>query len=62
MKARLLEIITQSALFLATGPVGYGCAEDTSFEADRYMLNNASHFHGTPPEPEFLRQDPSRVC
>lgn len=47
-KARLLEIITQSALFLATGPVGYGCAEDTLFEADRYVLNNASHFHGTP--------------
>jgi hypothetical protein len=47
-KVRLLEIITQSALFLAGGPADYGCAEDTLFEADRYVLNNASHFHGVP--------------
>jgi len=47
-KIRLLEIITQSALFLAGGPADYGCVENTLFEADRYVLNNASHFHGVP--------------
>jgi predicted outer membrane repeat protein len=47
-KVRLLEIITQSALFLAAGPADYGCAEDTLFEADRYVLNNAGHFLGVP--------------
>jgi hypothetical protein len=45
-KVRLLEIITQSALFLAGGK--NGCAEDTLYEADRYVINNATHFHGVP--------------
>lgn len=45
-KLRLLGIITQSALFLAAGK--NGCAEDTLYEADRYVINNASHFHGAP--------------
>jgi hypothetical protein len=45
-KVRIVEIITQSALFLAARKIG--CAEDTLYEADRYVINNASHFHGTP--------------
>ena len=45
-KLRLLAIITQSSLFLAVGK--NGCAEDTLYEADRYVINNASHFHGVP--------------
>jgi hypothetical protein len=45
-KLRILEIITQSALFLAAGK--HACAEDTLYEADRYVIKNASHFHGVP--------------
>jgi hypothetical protein len=45
-KIRLLTILVQSALFLAEGR--NGCAEDTLYEADRYVINNASHFHGAP--------------
>lgn len=45
-KIRLLEILAQSAVFLAEGR--NGCAEDTLYEADRYVINNASHFHGVP--------------
>lgn len=45
-KVRLIEIITQSALFLAAGQ--HGCAEDTLYEADRYVINNAAHFRGVP--------------
>jgi hypothetical protein len=45
-KVRLLAILAQSAVFLAAGKSG--CAEDTLFEADRYVINNASHFHGAP--------------
>jgi predicted outer membrane repeat protein len=45
-KVRLITIVVQSALFLAAGK--NGCAEDTLYEADRYVINNASHFHGAP--------------
>jgi predicted outer membrane repeat protein len=45
-KVELLAILAQSALFLAAGK--NGCAEDTLYEADRYVINNASHFHGAP--------------
>jgi predicted outer membrane repeat protein len=45
-KIRLLEIVAQSAVFLAEGK--NGCAEDTLYEADRYVINNANHFHGIP--------------
>lgn len=45
-KVKLLAIITQSGLFLIAGK--HGCAEDTLYEADRYVINNASHFHGVP--------------
>jgi predicted outer membrane repeat protein len=45
-KVRLLEILVQGAAFLAAGK--NGCAEDTLYEADRYVINNATHFHGVP--------------
>jgi hypothetical protein len=45
-KLRLVEIIAQSALFLAAGR--HGCAEDTLYLADKYVINNANHFRGAP--------------
>jgi len=45
-KLRLLEILVQGAVFLAEGK--NGCAEDTLYEADRYVINNAGHFRGVP--------------
>jgi predicted outer membrane repeat protein len=45
-KIRLIEIVAQSAVFLAEGK--NGCAEDTLYEADRYVINNANHFRGIP--------------
>jgi len=45
-KLRLLEILVQGAVFLAEGK--NGCAEDTLYEADRYVINNAAHFRGVP--------------
>jgi hypothetical protein len=48
-KARLLAIITQSALFLAAG--NHACAETTLYDADAYVTANASVFLGNSVDP-----------
>jgi hypothetical protein len=59
-KVELLAILAQSALFLAAGK--NGCAEDTLYEADRYVINNASHFHGAPAlDPNSYGRTRSRI-
>jgi predicted outer membrane repeat protein len=59
-KVRLLEIIAQGALFLEAGK--NGCAEDTLYEADRYVINNATHFGGVPGrDPNSYGRTRSRV-
>ena len=59
-KVRLLEILAQGAVFLAAGQ--HGCAEDTLYEADRYVINNAGHFHGAPAlDPNSYGRTRSRI-
>jgi hypothetical protein len=59
-KVRLLEIVAQSAVFLAARKDG--CAEDTLYEADLYVINNASHFHGVPAlDPNSYGRTRSRI-
>jgi predicted outer membrane repeat protein len=48
-KAKLLAIITQSALFLAGG--NHACAETTLYDADSYVINNAGVFLGNAVDP-----------
>ena len=59
-KVRLLEILAQGAVFLAAGK--NGCAEDTLYEADRYVIANATHFGGVPArDPNSYGRTRSRV-
>jgi hypothetical protein len=59
-KVRLLEILVQGAIFLEAGKTG--CAEDTLYEADRYVINNATHFGGAPTrDPNSYGRTRSRV-
>jgi hypothetical protein len=59
-KVRLLEILAQGAAFVAVGKTG--CAEYTLYEADRYVINNANHFHGAPAlDPNSYGRTRSRI-
>jgi hypothetical protein len=48
-KAHLEEIVIQSGLFLAAG--NHKCAETTLYDADNYVINNASVFLGNSVDP-----------
>ena len=46
---KLLAIIGESGLFLAAG--NHACAEATLYDADSYVVNNASAFQGNSVDP-----------
>jgi hypothetical protein len=58
-KARLLAIITDSALFLATG--NHPCAEATLYDADAYVVANATVFAGNSVDPNSYGRTRTRI-
>ncbi|MBV8146727.1 MAG: CSLREA domain-containing protein [Gammaproteobacteria bacterium] len=58
-KAKLLAIIGQSGLFLAAG--NHACAETTLYDADNYVLQNASAFQGNSVDPDSYGRTRSRI-
>ncbi len=58
-KVKLLAIVTQSALFLATG--NHACAETTLYDADAYVTANGTVFGGNLIDPNSYGRTRTRI-
>ena len=58
-KVKLLAILTQSALFLATG--SHACAETTLYDADKYVTANGTVFGGNSIDPNSYGRTRTRI-